>query len=335
LHFTEKPLTTKVVCKYPVVQAIPILKGPGASGTFFFVFLQSGNRVRIYQTTLMIIITTVKETKAFLSKQRSAGVTIGFVPTMGALHKGHLRLIKQSCAENDITVCSIFVNPIQFNNPEDLKKYPRTLTQDVKMLEEAGCNMVFNPSAEEMYPKGNSGDIDIDFGMLDKVMEGRYRPGHFKGVAIVVNKLFGIVGPTRAYFGKKDFQQLTIIKHMVKALSLPVEIISCETVRESDGLAMSSRNMRLSIAERNLAPRIYEVLCKVKDKLGKQPVREVKEWAIKKLEETSEFRVEYFEIGDKESLLPMDNWSHKDSAVAFTAVNLGDVRLIDNIELFS
>jgi len=195
--------------------------------------------------------------------------------------------------------------------------------------------MVFAPDEKEMYPSGIPGDVPVEFGMLDKLMEGKFRPGHFKGVAVVVKKMFDIISPTRAYFGKKDYQQLTIIQHLVKALSLPVIIVPCETVREPDGLAMSSRNMRLTIAERTLAPRIYEVLCKVKDRLGKQPVKEVKDWAVKKIEETHGFRVEYFEIGDKETLLPMENWSHKDRAVAFAAVFLGDVRLIDNIELFS
>jgi pantoate--beta-alanine ligase len=283
----------------------------------------------------MKIFNTIKETKGFLDKQRGSGATIGFVPTMGALHKGHLRLIKQSCTENDLTVCSIFVNPIQFNNKEDLEKYPRTLTNDSKLLEAAGCDVIFAPTTEEMYPKGKTVSIDIDFGTLDQVMEGKFRPGHFKGVAIVVKKLFDIVNPTRAYFGKKDFQQLTIINHLVKRLSIPVEIVACETVREPDGLAMSSRNMRLSIAERSIAPRIYEVLCKVKDRLDKYPVNEVTEWAIKTIEETPELKVEYFELCNKETLLPLDTWNNNEKAVVCAAVYLGGVRLIDNIELFS
>jgi pantoate--beta-alanine ligase len=195
--------------------------------------------------------------------------------------------------------------------------------------------MVFAPEAAEMYPGGEPVGMGLEFGLLDKVMEGKFRPGHFKGVAIVVQKLFDIVQPTRAYFGKKDFQQLAIIKFMVEALALPVTIIPCETIRENDGLAMSSRNIRLTIAERSIAPKIYSTLVKVKEKAGKMPVRELKAWAIKKLEENPGFRVEYFDIGDKESLMPIENWNHKDRAVAFTAVFLGDVRLIDNVELFS
>jgi pantoate--beta-alanine ligase len=177
--------------------------------------------------------------------------------------------------------------------------------------------------------------MEIEFGMLDKVMEGRFRPGHFKGVCIVVKKLFEIVRPTRAYFGKKDFQQLAVIRYMVDNLKIPVEIVPCETVREPDGLAMSSRNMRLTIAERKIAPVIYQVLLKVKGKVGKLPLPELKEWAVRKIQEQGGMRVEYFEIGDRGSLLPMENWQHKSRAVAFVAVFLGDVRLIDNIELFS
>lgn len=283
----------------------------------------------------MISFTTIIEIRNYLNHQRENGKTIGFVPTMGALHEGHLTLVKRSKTENDISVCSIFVNPIQFNNREDLLKYPRTLESDARMLEEIECDVLFAPNLSEMYPDNEQVMLDIEFGMLDKVMEGKFRPGHFKGVAIVVKRLFDIVMPTCAYFGKKDFQQLAVIQFMVRSLQLPVRIIPCSTVRESDGLAMSSRNMRLTIAERNLAPKIYQILSKVKNKVGKIPVNDLKDWAITKIQEDPELRVEYFEIGDKDTLLPLENWDFKDRAVAFTAVFLGDVRLIDNIELFS
>ncbi|MDP1622537.1 MAG: pantoate--beta-alanine ligase [Bacteroidales bacterium] len=279
--------------------------------------------------------TTISEIKDYLKIKREKGLKIGFVPTMGALHDGHLHLISRSKQENDLTICSIFVNPIQFNNKADLEKYPRTLARDSKLLEMSGCDIVFAPSSAEIYPEDEKIGLDQEFGMLDKVMEGKFRPGHFKGVAIVVKKLFDIVQPTRAYFGKKDFQQLAIIKYLVDLLKLPVEIIPCETVRESDGLAMSSRNIRLTIAERNLAPKIYETLQQVKNKAGKMAVRELKTWAIKKIHENSEFQVEYLEIGDKDTLAPIDSWHSRERAVAFIAVFLGDVRLIDNIELFS
>jgi pantoate--beta-alanine ligase len=280
-------------------------------------------------------LNTIRETRTWLGAHRKKGQSIGFVPTMGALHEGHLALIRRSLAENDLTVCSIFVNPIQFNNKEDLSRYLRTLPADARLLEQEGCHLLFAPDSDEMYPKGETEPFSLDFGMLDKVMEGKFRPGHFKGVAIVVKKLFEIVGPGKAYFGKKDFQQLAVISHMVREMKIPVTIVPCETIREADGLAMSSRNMRLTIAERNIAPRIYEVLTRTRDRAGKIPVRELKEWAIKKIQENPAMRVEYFEIGDRESLMPFENWAFKERALAFTAVFLGDVRLIDNIELFS
>ncbi|NCA75854.1 MAG: pantoate--beta-alanine ligase [Alphaproteobacteria bacterium] len=278
---------------------------------------------------------TIIETKKYLSRMKKEGKTIGFVPTMGALHAGHLNLIKRSKDENDLTVSSIFVNPIQFNNREDLERYPRNLGTDANLLAHEGCDVLFAPETGEMYPDGEAAGFDPEFGLLDKVMEGKFRPGHFKGVAIVVRKLFEIVGPDRAYFGKKDYQQLAIIRAMVKMLELPVLIVPCETVRESDGLAMSSRNMRLTIAERNQAPRIYKVLCKVKEKKGKVPIWELKEWAVKKIQEDSDLRVEYFEIADCDTLMPLESWNLRQQSVALTAVYLGDVRLIDNLELFS
>jgi pantoate--beta-alanine ligase len=278
--------------------------------------------------------TGIGQTFEHLRKSAERGLSIGFVPTMGALHDGHLNLIRRSKKENDLTVCSIFVNPIQFNNKEDLAKYPRTLERDSLLLEELGCDIVFVPEADEMYPESEPVDLNLDFGMLDKVMEGKFRPGHFNGVAIVVKKLFDIVQPTRAYFGKKDFQQLAIIKYLVKTLNLPVEIVPCETVRDPDGLAMSSRNTRLSASDRNLAPGIYKVLQKVRMEAGNISVNELLTWAVRKIEEHPGFRVEYLEIADNETLMPVENWDNLARDVAFVAVFVGDVRLIDNIELF-
>ena len=277
----------------------------------------------------------IKEIQAALKKERSRSKSIGFVPTMGALHEGHLSLIRQSKEENDITVSSIFVNPIQFNNPQDLIKYPRTLKADLALLESAGCDYVFNPEVKEMYPVEPDGSPVKDFGQLEKVMEGKFRPGHFKGVAIIVKKLFDIIQPDTAYFGKKDYQQLMIIHSMVDQLKLPIEVIGCPIIREPDGLAMSSRNMQLSIGERKIAPLIFQVLTKTKQKAGNMPVKDLKSWAIKKLTAEPTFTVEYFEIVDKQTLLPLDSWKKKDNALACTAVYLGGVRLIDNIELFS
>jgi len=280
-------------------------------------------------------VTTIREAKQWLKPYISKNARIGFIPTMGALHEGHLTLIRQSMAENDVTACSIFVNPIQFNASEDLAKYPRNLAQDIRMLNQNDCDLLFCPDTEEMFPGGKTGNLEIDFGMLDKVMEGKFRPGHFRGVVLAVKKLFEIIQPARAYFGKKDFQQLVIVKQLAEKLKLPVEIVACETVREPDGLAMSSRNLRLTIGERQVARKVFEVLCKIREKGSKTPVWELKEWAVKKIQEDPQFRVEYFEIADTETLMPLENWSQKNKAIALTAVFLGDVRLIDNVELFS
>ncbi len=277
----------------------------------------------------------IKDLKKELSKERKNGKTIGFIPTMGALHEGHLSLINRSKKENDMTVCSIFVNPVQFNNKNDLEKYPRNQAQDLKMLEKTGCDICFTPDVQEMYPEGVTEQSSIDFGYLERILEGKFRQGHFKGVAIVVKKLFEIVEPQKAYFGKKDYQQVLIIRQMVKRLKLPVEIIECETVREPDGLAMSSRNLRLTIGERQMAPVIYDILSRVKEKTGTIPVKELKNWAVKKFQKHPGLSVEYFEIAEIETLLPITRWDQTEKAIACTAIYLGDVRLIDNIELFS
>jgi len=263
------------------------------------------------------------------------GLSVGFVPTMGALHEGHLKLVKRSKDENDVTVVSIFVNPIQFNNSADLEKYPRTIATDLEKLQLAGCNIVFIPEVDEMYPDGTPEFPELNFGPLGQVMEGSFRPGHFKGVAIVVDRLFSIVNPDRAYFGKKDYQQLAIVQFMVKQLNHKVTIIPCETVREDDGLAMSSRNIRLTRAERDLAPEIYRILKGVKERAGLMDIPHLKNWAMEQFSLNPAFQVEYFEIGDCHSLQPADQKSVTKQGVAFVAVYLGGVRLIDNIELFS
>jgi len=279
----------------------------------------------------MVVKESIIGVQDYLSGVRKAGKAIGFVPTMGALHEGHIELVKKSVAENDITGCSIFVNPIQFNNPDDLLKYPRTLEKDIEMLEEAGCNLMFVPSVKEMYPEQVS--KVYDFGNLDKVMEGAHRRGHFNGVAVVVKKLFDIFQPHRAYFGEKDFQQLRIIQALVRMEQIPVEIIPCPTVREPDGLAMSSRNRRLSAEERTLAPEIYRTLLRAKEFSGKMPVADLKELCRKNLEEKG-FIPDYFEIANAETLQPINNWQEAPTAVACVAAFLGPVRLIDNMILF-
>ncbi len=282
----------------------------------------------------MIACTRISEIKNQLAASRKKKKTIGFVPTMGALHEGHLQLIRRSKKENDLTVCSIFVNPIQFNNPNDLSNYPRMLEQDKKILAKEGVDLLFAPEAEEIYPPGEKQELDLDLGRLDKMMEGEHRPGHFKGVIIVVKKLLDIIEPTRAYFGKKDFQQLIIIEHMVRALHLRVEVVACETFREPDGLAMSSRNLQLTIGERQLASKIYDVLMYTKANAGSVPVQKLQLISLKRLVEIPEFRVEYFKIVNKRTLLPVDTWDDPEEIIACTALYLGDIRLIDNMELF-
>jgi pantoate--beta-alanine ligase len=279
----------------------------------------------------MEVYRSIAETRQWLADRRSAGKSVGFVPTMGALHQGHLDLVSRACRENNISGCSIFVNPIQFNNPEDLTKYPRTLEDDLRLLDETGCDLVFVPSVEEMYPEPVT--KKYDFGALERVMEGAHRPGHFNGVAIVVKKLFDIFRPDRAYFGEKDFQQLRIIQSLVKMENMPVEIIPCPTVREADGLAMSSRNRRLSAEERAVAPEIYQALLGARDLAKKTSVSEVIRISTIRLE-SKDFRVDYFELADIESLQPVETWEETPGVIACVAAFLGSIRLIDNMILF-
>ncbi len=278
----------------------------------------------------MHIFNTIAETQTYLKSQKRVSKTIGFVPTMGALHAGHVSLLKRAKIENDIAVCSIFVNPTQFNNPEDLKKYPRTLERDCELLLPAGCDVVFAPSAEEMYP--SLPQLKMDFGSLETVMEGKFRPGHFNGVGIVVGKLFNIVKPDKAYFGLKDLQQVAVIRRMVKDLSFDVEIVPCPTLRETDGLAMSSRNTRLSAEARILAPQIYKILNLAKEKL--QAGASVSEMQVVVNEHFSNFPAfepEYFEAADFDTLQPIEAQIAEGKTALCIAAFLGGVRLIDNI----
>jgi len=280
----------------------------------------------------MQIIHTIQETKELLARHRINGKSIGFVPTMGALHDGHLELVKKACSENEIVVVSIFVNPVQFNNPEDLKKYPRTLTTDIEKLGHTPCDIVFAPSVEEMYPEPDL--TEFDFGTLDKVMEGAFRPGHFRGVGIVVKKLFEIVEPGKAYFGEKDYQQLAIIKRMVNMLSIQVQIIPCPTLREADGLAMSSRNTKLTDEERAIAPSIYEAMNKVREIYSWFTPAGLEKMVIGEIEQNALLRVEYAQVVDSESLMSFSDWEDTKHAVLCIAAFLGEVRLIDNLKIY-
>ena len=280
----------------------------------------------------MKICKTISETKDYITKIRKSGKTIGFVPTMGALHPGHISLLTAASLKDDFIVSSIFINPIQFNKNEDLEKYPRTLAEDIQKLEDVGCDLLFNPDVKEMYPEPV---VDkYDFGQLDKVLEGKHRPGHFNGVAGVVRKLFEIIQPHRAYFGMKDYQQLKIIQTMTRKLGLPVQIIACPTLREPDGLAMSSRNVRLTAGERKIAPVIFRVLNGVKNRVGQLDIDEVEKWAIHQLNNYDELEVEYLEIVNAETLLKPDNMHDAGSLIVCAAANLGKVRLIDNLIIF-
>ena len=279
----------------------------------------------------MKLITTVSALQAGLLTERAKGFKTGFVPTMGALHKGHLSLVTRAGNENEVVVVSIFVNPTQFNDKSDLDRYPRTLESDMQKLSALKCDYVFAPSVEEVYPVADT--RKFDFGNLETVMEGRFRPGHFNGVAQVVSRLFDIVKPDRAYFGLKDFQQLAIIKNLVRQLKYPIEIIPCEIMREPDGLAMSSRNMLLEPNYRKAAPMIYQTLLKVNELKINKSVEEVKESIIAKIEANPLLNVEYFEIVDEETLKSVVSWNEQNAKIACIAVFAGKIRLIDNIAI--
>lgn len=280
----------------------------------------------------MLVYKDIKSLKKTISTLQEQNLTIGFVPTMGALHEGHLALVKQAKKESDVVVVSVFVNPTQFNNPEDLKNYPISLQEDINLLERERCDILFCPDVSEMYPNGNA-TIEYPLNGLDKGLEGKMRPGHFDGVCTVVHRLFDIVSPNKAFFGEKDFQQLTIIKHLVKTLDLDIEVHSFPTVRDADGLAKSSRNKLLSPAHRKLAPLIYESLKKAKQSLAEKNSTELKEDVIKEIEACLEMTVEYVEIVNSETLKPLEKNNSLDNAHILAAVNLGNVRLIDNLAL--
>lgn len=278
----------------------------------------------------MKLIQTIQELRAELDALRKEGKTIGLVPTMGALHAGHASLVKRAVAENDIVVVSDFVNPTQFNDKNDLLKYPRTLDADCKLLEACGASFVFAPSVEEIYPEPDT--RQFSYAPLDTVMEGKYRPGHFNGVCQIVSKLFLIVEPTRAYFGEKDFQQLAIIREMVRKYPFNLEIVGCPIVREADGLALSSRNARLSIVQRTQALQISKTLFASVEYAKTHTLDETKTFVETKIAESEGLRLEYFEIVDGTSLQTVHSWEDSNYIVGCITVFCGEVRLIDNIK---
>lgn len=277
----------------------------------------------------MLKVDKKTDIKVIISKWKNEGAKIGFVPTMGALHNGHISLVKKALAECDKVVVSIFVNPTQFNDKNDLKNYPRTLEQDLALLEKNGCDLVFAPSVEEMYPEPDT--RVFDFAPLDVPMEGAHRPGHFNGVGQVVSRLFDIVEPHAAFFGEKDFQQLAIIKKMVRDLKYNITIVPCSIVRENDGLAMSSRNTLLSNEQRKLAPGISKTLFEAVEKATSSSVEDVKQFVVNQINSIPGFEVVYFEIVDDVNLEKVSNWAESSTKYGCVAVKVGSIRLIDNI----
>ncbi|MFD2513930.1 pantoate--beta-alanine ligase [Pontibacter locisalis] len=277
----------------------------------------------------MEVIKQVSTIREKVQALRCGGKRIGFVPTMGALHEGHLQLLRASAQENDVTICSIFVNPTQFNNPDDYKLYPRTLEQDVELLKTVNCDYLFAPGAEEVYPQQPL--LQFSFGPLEAVMEGEHRPGHFNGVATVVSKLFHFVQPHKAYFGQKDLQQVTIVRQLVQALSFDLELVCYPTIREEDGLAMSSRNKRLNVEQRQIAANLYNALQMARGQLGQKAVAAIKEDIRNYLNQQDQVELEYFEVADVNTLQPVQDLSEVQEVALCIAAFVGPVRLIDNL----
>ncbi|MCW3788624.1 pantoate--beta-alanine ligase [Plebeiibacterium sediminum] len=277
----------------------------------------------------MDIVVKAEELRSLIDQSKSLGKTIGFVPTMGALHQGHISLVNKASQMADVIVVSVFVNPNQFNNADDLKNYPRTLDDDIKKLEGTACSILYHPTVEEVYPEKD--ERIFDFGTLDKVMEGEFRPGHFNGVAQVVSRFFDLVQPDKAFFGEKDFQQLAIIKRMTEMLNYNIEIVPCSIVRESDGLAMSSRNALLDEEHRKEAVLISKTLFESKKLIDTKNIKEVVNFVTEKINDSALLKVEYFNIVDGNTLQPVDDWSKSDYIVGCIAVFADKVRLIDNL----
>ena len=278
----------------------------------------------------MKVIRTVSELRSTVEKARAKGRTIGLVPTMGALHAGHISLVDRARSENDVVVVSVFVNPTQFNNANDLATYPRTEEADCAKLEASGADIAFIPTVKEVYPEPDTRQFDL--GKVAEVMEGAMRPGHFNGVAQIVSKLFAYSQPTRAYFGEKDFQQIAVIRRMAEIEGFDLEIVACPIMREPDGLAMSSRNVRLTPHQREVAPNIARILRESLAYAASNSLTATKQWVVDRINAYEEMEVEYYEIVDASTMQPVSNWADTESAVGCVTVWLGDVRLIDNIK---
>lgn len=278
----------------------------------------------------MELVHTKEALKKAIDRQKKAGKSIGFVPTMGALHQGHLSLVNEAGKQSGYVVVSIFVNPTQFNDTVDLDNYPRDLDGDMALLENTSCELVFAPSAREMYPEEDT--RQFDFGKPGEVMEGKHRPGHFNGVAQIVSKLFDAVRPDKAFFGLKDFQQLAIIQNMTAQLGYNIEIVPCDIVREPDGLAMSSRNKRLTTEQRKNAALISKTLFEAQKKASDLSIDEIKKWVVSSIDANPHLETEYFDIVDNRTLQSITSWNETVNKTGCIAVYCGDVRLIDNVK---
>jgi len=282
----------------------------------------------------MILFKKAADLHKWLDDQRKKEISIGFVPTMGALHKGHISLIETARQQNPATVCSIFVNPTQFNDPKDFEKYPVTIEKDITLLEQAGCDVLFLPSVKEMYPGGIKTTRHYDLGFLETILDGKFRPGHFQGVCMIVHRLLEIVNPDNLYLGQKDYQQCMVITKLIELINMAdkIKVNICPTLREADGLAMSSRNMRLNKEERIIATTIYHSLLHIKNNINGKQVAPLKQEAIAMLEKAG-FKVDYVEIANAVNLSPVSNWDGKEKIVALVAAFMNEVRLIDNMLL--
>lgn len=279
----------------------------------------------------MILVKTILHLDKYLQFFRSYPGKIGFVPTMGALHSGHISLIEECRRDNDVTVCSIFVNPTQFNNPADFEKYPVTIEKDIDMLEAAGCDVLFMPSTNEMYPADDP-VVHYELGFIETILEGKYRPGHFQGVCRIVDKLLKAVRPDDLYMGRKDYQQCMVVNKLIRIMQHPTRLHVCDTVRSPDGLALSSRNMRLTMAERMEALHIIKTLVSIRAALKPGELGTIKENAVQHLEQNG-FKVDYVSIADADSLEEIDEWDGHRPMVGLIAAFLNEVRLIDNLAL--
>ena len=280
----------------------------------------------------MKIIRTKLDMIEYGAQQKDRGASIGFVPTMGALHEGHLSLIREAVKGNTVVIASVFVNPTQFNNPDDFAKYPRTEEEDLKKLAAEGVDAVFMPTPEEIYPANDQNKVkEYSLGSVAEVMEGKYRPGHFQGVARILDILFRLVRPDRAYFGEKDFQQIAVVRNMIQSEGINVEIVACPIKRDEDGLALSSRNELLTPELRKIAPEIYKTLKYSAEYSKEHSIQATKDTVIERLDSVPGLKVEYFEIVDARTLTPVDEWEESSWIVGCITVYCGEVRLIDNI----